>query len=356
MKIKTKSRVSRRRPVGLSATDADEDGASNGAPRGNGVLPTATPVQGGLPAAAITADQPASDLIRSAIQGAISRIRAADPMARRGEPEGIHRMRTGSRRLRSELHALRDLVEPHWREAAEGELKWLAGLLGDVRDLDILEHRLHDKEKPGGDGSPSPGRAEPFFDRLHERHDRNSRALRDALDGERYRGLIAALESAIATTPLADEAHQPCRVALPPIARDAWRRLRKKARALKEHTPDEAFHDVRKSAKRARYTAELIAPALGPEIQDEAGRFIRLTTQVQTVLGDHQDAVVAAAELERFLDDSPEGDPAADDARKLLKAQRKACDKSRDKFFKVWEKLDRKKSTRWIKDAEKGGS
>ena len=36
-------------------------------------------------------------------------------------------------------------------------------------------------------------------------------------------------------------------------------------------------------------------------------------------------------------------------ALKLLETQRRAADRARDKFFDVWEKLDRAKSLRWFK-------
>ena len=51
--------------------------------------------------------------------------------------------------------------------------------------------------------------------------------------------------------------------ALPPLAAAAWRKLKKGGRDLEAASPDADFHQVRKLAKRARYAAELIAPALG---------------------------------------------------------------------------------------------
>ena len=82
--------------------------------------------------------EPSATLIRSALIAALSRVQAADPEARRGEVEGIHRLRTSTRRLRSELRTVRDLIDQASREQLEGELKWLAEALGSVRDLDIL--------------------------------------------------------------------------------------------------------------------------------------------------------------------------------------------------------------------------
>ena len=52
---------------------------------------------------------------------------------------------------------------------------------------------------------------------------------------------------------------------------------------------DVALHEARKSARRARYAAEAARPAAGPQ----ARRFARQMKKVQSVLCDHQDAVIA---------------------------------------------------------------
>ncbi len=93
-------------------------------------------------------DDAVGDVVVAALRGAVSRISSSDPDARRGDAEGIHRLRTSTRRLRSELSALAGLVDQHWREPIENELKWLAGLLGSVRDLDILLARLRAASPP----------------------------------------------------------------------------------------------------------------------------------------------------------------------------------------------------------------
>jgi CHAD domain-containing protein len=305
--------------------------------------------------------QPAVDLIRGALRGAMARLEAADPEARRGEVEGIHRLRTSTRRLRSELQAVRELVEKDWREHLQQELKWLAGMLGDVRDLDILANRLLSAIKPveqngaraGSSETLSTGPLEPLFLDIRQRHDRNSQALREALQGERYSDLVAALKESISEPAIKEEAWESCRTALPPLVAAAWRRLKSGGRELDIDSPDADFHEVRKSAKRARYTAELIAPALGRRAERRAKRFIRLTTKVQDVLGEHQDAIVATAEIERFLADHPHDDAAASAARDLLETQHQAARTARSKYFDVWRKLGRKKSVRWFKNKAK---
>src|SRR5262245_50951143 len=87
---------------------------------------------------------PAGLAVVHALRTALSRMRTHEQAAKRGDPDGVHRLRSASRRLRSELDALEEMVEPQWRETAKGELKWLARLLGEARDLDILLARLHE--------------------------------------------------------------------------------------------------------------------------------------------------------------------------------------------------------------------
>jgi CHAD domain-containing protein len=311
---------------------------------------------------AIKPKYPAAELILSALKGAIARLQAADPEARRGEPEGVHRLRTSTRRLRSELRTVSDLVDREWGEHLEQELKWLAAVLGSVRDLDILCQRLHLAAPPVTGNcrvSASPSKTAqndllaPFYLALRERHAQNSRALREALQGDRYGDLLASLAAAIESPTLEDDAWEPCRKALPPLAAAAWQKLKKGGRDLEAASPDADFHQVRKLAKRARYAAELIAPALGSRTLKQAKRFIRLTTQLQDILGEHQDAIVAATELQRFLAQNPHDQKLAHRVHDVLETQHQAALATRAKFFDVWKKLDRKKSLKWFKATAK---
>jgi CHAD domain-containing protein len=74
------------------------------------------------------------------------------------------------------------------------------------------------------------------------------------------------------------------------------RRLRRAWRLPAGPERDAALHDARKAAKRARYAAETAAPALG----GDARRLARRLKKLQSVLGDHQDTVIAR-QLERRL-------------------------------------------------------
>jgi CHAD domain-containing protein len=297
---------------------------------------------------------PVARAVLTSLETALSRIRGTEAAARRGEAEGIHRLRTTTRRLRSELRAFRDLLDPEWIGSLEGEMKWLAGLLGDVRDLDVLTARFH-KAAAAEDGSEPPELA-PLFDDLAARHVRASRELRRALKEERYRNLLAAFQHAIDHPSLAASICTPCRTALPPLAARAWRRLKKCGGSLRPSDPDEAFHEVRKRAKRARYTAEMVAPVLFGAAAKGARRFIRGTTRIQDVLGEHQDAVVAGRELDTLIERHADNPSFTLAARRLLDGQARAARDAREEFFGTWDKLDRKKSRRWLKTASKARS
>jgi len=296
-------------------------------------------------------DDAVGQAVQAALEGCLARIGTCDPDARRGDTEGIHRLRTSTRRLRSELRAFRDLVESRWRSPLESELKWLADLLGSVRDLDVQLARLRKTAADElGDDADSLA---PLFRTLEGRHEIASRALHAGLRSKRYRKLIALLEQSLAQPQLVDEAWEPCRSVLPAIATAAWRRVRKGAQNLRLSDPDSGFHELRKRAKRARYVAELIAPIISRRKDPSADRFIRLMTRVQDLLGEHQDSVVAAAEIERCLAENAGDTAFVEAAGRLVETQHEAARAAKNAFFKVWYKLDRKKSTRWLKTHSK---
>jgi CHAD domain-containing protein len=83
---------------------------------------------------------------------------------------------------------------------------------------------------------------------------------------------------------------------IPRRVRRTWVRVRDAAAAAAAASPehrDEALHEVRKAAKRARYASEAVTSAFG----SDARSFGRRMKDVQGVLGDQHDSVVTRAEL-----------------------------------------------------------
>jgi CHAD domain-containing protein len=288
---------------------------------------------------------PAAAAVQAALAEGLYWLNVNHPAASAGDVEGVHHLRTTTRRLRTALELFRGLTDPAWSDHLADELKWLADTLGAVRDLDVMTHRL--SEEASEDlGTELLG---PLFDGLRHRHDEASDVLRSALVGDRYDGLVEALAGSVGAIQTGDEAWQPCREVLPGLVHDAWKRLKRPARALTPDDPDADFHEVRKRAKRARYAAEAVARSLDPRDAKDARRFAKRARDVQDVLGAHQDAVVAADEIRRAADDHPDLGPFNFAAGRLLERERAAAATTRARFFEVWDQLDRRKSTLWMR-------
>jgi inorganic triphosphatase YgiF len=290
---------------------------------------------------AVSPRDPAAYAVRAAIAGSVQRIITNDARTRLGEAEPLHQMRVGARRLRSDLRTFAPLVHEEWADALRGELKWLAAALGRVRDLDVMQARL----RSSAEGLE---RLELVFDHMDEQHRAASEALLDELRSERYRDLLETLVGAGRSPALTPSAWEPCELALPPLARKAWQKLAAKRRALDPSDPDERYHRVRILAKRARYAAEAIAPALGPDRGKRAARFARRAAGVQDVLGSLQDASVARETVldlarKRLLDGS-----FAIAAGRLVERQDRDAREARHDFDKAWQKLYRRKHLRWL--------
>jgi CHAD domain-containing protein len=127
------------------------------------------------------------------------------------------------------------------------------------------------------------------------------------------------------------------------LVRAPWKHLRNAVDDLPDPAPDAALHAVRIRAKRARYAAEVVAPAFGKP----ARNFAKAVTEVQDVLGEHQDSVVAAAWLRANA--LTLGDPrAVYVAGELGAMERAAAETSRAAWPTVWKKASAKRLRDWL--------
>ena len=65
-------------------------------------------------------------------------IAANEPAVSAADPEGVHQMRVGVRRLRAAIAVFSELLDCKQTQQIKRDLKWLAGKLGPVRDLDVF--------------------------------------------------------------------------------------------------------------------------------------------------------------------------------------------------------------------------
>lgn len=237
-------------------------------------------------------------------------MRSHEPGTRIGEdPEELHDMRVATRRMRAAIKVFEGALPERARWFRE-ELRWIAGSLGDVRDLDVQIDRLDAwRDGAGEGGSEFLGK---ILDVIKKRRTEARGRMLEALDSARYERLETSFGEMLRRGPGAERTlaqgnghnpeGEPVTSAAPGLISARYRKWRKAAKRLDESSPPEEFHDLRKKGKRLRYTLEFVAEVYGKPVE----ALVSPLKALQDDLGDHQDAIVAAGTL-RELGTSTQG-------------------------------------------------
>jgi CHAD domain-containing protein len=324
-----------------------------------------------LPAPAALGRKPrGGDVVTEAIRRSVSRIVAHDPLVRlRQELPGgdtpVHQMRVGCRRLRSDLRTFRPLVDRQWAGGLRDELRWLAQTLGTARDAEVLRARLDRIAALDPLAPLDPSAVARIDAELAVRQHEALETVAAALRSDRYVALLNALVDAAKTPRLTPLAGAAAREVLPGLVSRPWYRLAKGSRGvsgaadLAPDAPDAEWHAVRVNGKRARYAVEAVADAIG----GAAPRLSRRLAVLQDLLGEHQDAAVAAqtwlaiaasrstaslASLDRSDASDPDDHALAVAAGRLYERERAAIRRVRAEFPNAWRRANRGKLLAWL--------
>ncbi len=231
----------------------------------------------------------AAELLHVLLAEQLRELLRHDPGVRLGDDaEDIHQFRVATRRSRALIRATEPMLGDRLTALA-GELKWLARLLGPVRDRDVLIERLR-AEVQTLDCDRESG--ELLVAQLEDGRERSRDKLLDALGSPRYFELLDAFAVAVAALPEVTSGEQ-----ARDIAAAELRDLRQAAAELPPEPTDDELHNLRITAKRARYGAELVASG-GKTKQLQ--RYLDTLKNLQDVVGEHQDAVVAETTLRKL--------------------------------------------------------
>jgi CHAD domain-containing protein len=254
---------------------------------------------------------------------AFIRTNAAEFVARQegtrsgADPEDLHKFRVATRRIRSLLRSTRGQLEDRAEgERLRAELKWLASLLGEVRDRDVLIDYLVG-ELDSLDGAPLGA----LLHVVDEERDEARRDLVVALDSPRF----AELRASLGHPPRLEEGGT-----LRGAANREYERLRKAVEALDEDAVDEDLHEARIRVKRMRYAAE----AAGVD-----GPLVDRAKELQDTLGEHQDAVVAEASVRELLGRVRGTGRTAFAAGRLVERQQARKEHARCSWPAAWKRL-----------------
>ena len=228
------------------------------------------------------------DSVQRAVAEQIEELLEWDRALRSDTADSVHQMRVTIRQIRSLLQASPAAFGLSEDAQILDELRDLAAVLGRARDAEVLG----DRYAQALDALPQQLVRGPIRQRLvdgaRDRYRSGWHASLAVMRSEHYFRLLDGLDALVAAEALtpAPGARQLAEATIADGYKRVCKGVKAAAEADAEHQ-DVALHQIRKSAKRLRYTAA----ATGQMKVSEAAKAI------QTLLGDHQDSVVSRVHL-----------------------------------------------------------
>ena len=217
------------------------------------------------------------------------------------DPEFVHQARVATRRMRSALILFHNTLPEPTARYFEERLKWLGGLFGRVRDLDVFIINLtnyKDKlesfpkaEKKALEGVVIKRRRIPL------------KALKEALKSRRYQNFERRLKQFL-EAPCVDCLELPMGMkkiseVAPSNVTTKFENVVEQGHKVSTKSELPEFHCLRIQVKRLRYALEFMAPAYGNSLND----VILQTVRLQDNLGELQDTVFNQKLIKRILKD-----------------------------------------------------
>ncbi|MEE2638615.1 MAG: CHAD domain-containing protein [Acidobacteriota bacterium] len=218
-----------------------------------------------------------------------------DGVRRDLDTEFLHDFRVAVRRTRACLGQLRPVLGDQLASRFTTEFGWLGSLTGPTRDLDVYllnlvgyTAELSDSVRPD---------LRPLREHLTRRRQAAWDDLLEGLASSRYQRLIRAWRRVVLSGDDTNgtEAARPIRVVAATRIRRAYKRVRRRGRALETATSAESIHELRIACKKLRYLLEFFRSLFddGP-----GGEIIRALKRLQDDLGEFNDLEIQQDELQ----------------------------------------------------------
>ncbi len=284
---------------------------------------------------ALDSRSPVGSLLQRYLREQFAEVLRHEPRVRRGDADGVHKMRVATRRMRSALASYRTILEAEPARLLRGELRWLAGVLGEARDAQVMRHRLKDLVAAEPEELLMGPVAARIDEELLDDYRKAYGRIREALDSERYFSTLDGLETLIAEPAWTAAAQDPAGRASARMIRRDRKRLHRRVRQAQPLTGEEyaeAMHDARKDAKRLRYAAEVwgtVQPA-------KAGIMVDAAERVQKILGEYQDSVVTREYLRRMGASASAAGENGFTYGRMHALEQANAEAAREKFLSAW--------------------
>jgi len=235
------------------------------------------------------------------------------------DPEALHQMRVGMRRLRTAVTGFAPaLLLP--KVAKEEKIAKVARRLGELRDLDVLQDALQNQYLPALP-TQEQDTLKKVLGTLEKRRQKSLEQVQTTLKGQSYQKLKQAFQAYIDQPTYGELAEISIYEVLPDLLlpslsklflHPAWlvgvkleageidvpSGLNSEIVVQLLNTHGDILHSLRKQAKRVRYQMELFTDFYGSTYED----YLKDIKEIQSLLGQIQDSFVLAEFLTDALD------------------------------------------------------
>lgn len=213
------------------------------------------------------------------------------------DPEGVHQMRVALRRLRSAIGLFRTVIDVPVQAGVIEELRWITGMMGATRDLDVFLGETLPVMITQLDSHPG---LLALRDKAVAEQEEACAKARAAIQSQRYQRLLLTLGVLLESEPAGAA---PCSVVeiAETMLRKRNKQLRRHGRLLQEASAEER-HLARIASKKLRYAAEFFA-CLYPH--DKSQPFLQHLENLQNVLGTLNDIASTRSLLLRLAGSQP---------------------------------------------------
>jgi CHAD domain-containing protein len=282
--------------VGLEQVDG---GLAELAAASTGVSLTGYEVPVGVP---LTADAAAIDGYRAVLTNLRDAMVANwDGTVADVDPEFLHDLRVAVRRTRVVLANAGRVLPAEVRQRAREDFRWLGGISGNARDLDV--YQIEWPDYTAALDAAATEALVPLREYLGAERQAAHAELTAQLSSPGARAIVDAwsewLDSPVDVSALGDRGLEPLAKTVRRRIRRAHRVMVERGRTISAATPAEIVHELRKDAKKLRYLIECFGG-----LYDKSARttFVSRLKALQDTLGEHQDAEVHANALRDIAD------------------------------------------------------
>lgn len=235
------------------------------------------------------------------------------------DPEDLHQMRVGMRRLRSAITGFAPALDLP-KSAQEQKIGKIARRLGTLRDLDVLREALESHYKPALPSEEQKTLETALVHLTKERRQAFAK-VKETLEHQRYESMKQSLEKWLQQPSYQEIAQVPIQEVLPDLLlpeisklllHPGWlvgtqvkegeidipKKLKPEIVEQKLAEQGPLLHSLRKQAKRIRYQMEVFQDFYG----DAYKAYLQDVKTIQEILGKIQDSFVLAEFLEDTLE------------------------------------------------------